>query len=177
MEGLLSTDCLTGQSSQVRARLAKRAFPPALTAKGRKSSIFRPIGNGSVEPFPADRLWSRLQRAAGPAMLDKLEKTLDLVAAMKAAVPFEVELTPPSLARLRAENVASEIAPRQRLREVSYAGDEGGILCHIEPEGTQKRVIVSLTHVQIRRTLPFSALAFDYQKHRIKKLKKQQSLP
>jgi hypothetical protein len=30
---------------------------------------------------------------------------------MKAAVPFEVELTPPLLARLCAKNVASEIAP------------------------------------------------------------------
>jgi hypothetical protein len=106
-------------------------------------------------------------------MLDQQEKTLDLIAALKAAVPFEVELTPPLLARLRAENVSSEIAPRQLVREVSYAGDEGGILCHIEPEGTQKRVIVSLTHVQIRRTLPFSAAALDYQKHRVKKLKRQ----
>ena len=104
-------------------------------------------------------------------MLDKPEKTLDLIAAMKAAVPFEVEMTPPLLARLRAENVAAEIAHRQLVREVSYAGDESGILCHIEPQGSQKRVIVSLTHVQIRRRLPFFAVALDYQKHRIKKLK------
>src|ERR1700690_2827772 len=102
----------------------------------------------------------------GSRMLDKLEKTLDLIAAMKAAVPFEVELTPPLLARLRAENVSSDIAPRQFVREITYAGDEGGVLCHIEPEGTQNRVIVSLTHVQIRRALPFSAAALDYQKHR-----------
>jgi hypothetical protein len=32
-------------------------------------------------------------------MLDMPEKTLDLIAAMKAAVPFEVELTLPLLAR------------------------------------------------------------------------------
>ena len=72
-------------------------------------------------------------------MLDKLERTLDLIAAMKAAVPFQVDLTPPLLVRLRAGNVASEIAPRQLVREISYGGDEGGILCHIEPEGTEKR--------------------------------------
>ena len=110
-------------------------------------------------------------------MLDKPEKTLDLIAAMKAAVPFEVDLTPTMLARLRAENVASAIASRQLVRGVSYAGDEGGIVCHLEPNGPKEPVIVSLTHVQIRRSLPFSAAALDYQKHRIKKLKKQRLQP
>ena len=62
-------------------------------------------------------------------MLDKPEKTFDLIAAMRAAVPFEVELTPPLLARLRSDTFASEIAPRQ--------------------------LVVSLTHLQICRTLPF----------------------
>ena len=40
-------------------------------------------------------------------MLDKLEKTLDLIAALKAAIPFEVELTPPLIAHLCAERVAA----------------------------------------------------------------------
>ena len=61
------------------------------------------------------------------------------------------------------------------MREVSYAGDEGGILCHIEPDEMAKRLLVSLTHLHVRRTLPFAAAVLDYQKHRIKKLKKQQS--
>ena len=110
-------------------------------------------------------------------MLDKLEKTLDLIAEMKAAVPFEVELTPALLARLRAENVAADIASRRFVRKLSYAADAGGVLCNIEPEGSEKRVIVSLTHVQIRRTFPFSTAALDYQKHRIKELKKQHPCP
>ena len=106
-------------------------------------------------------------------------KTLNLIAAMKAAVPFEVELTPPLRAHLRAENVASDIAPRQLGREISYSGDEdsgdeGGILCHIQPDGSDRRLVVWLTHLQVRRTLPFAAAALEYQKHRVKKLKKQQ---
>lgn len=108
-------------------------------------------------------------------MLDKLERTLELIAAMKAAVPFEVELTPPLLAVARAENAGSEVALSQLVREVSYAGDEGGILCHIELDGSGKRFVVSLTHLRVRRTLPFAAAALDYQKHRVKKLKKQTS--
>jgi hypothetical protein len=106
-------------------------------------------------------------------MLDKLEKTFELIAALKAAAPFEVELTPELIARLRAEHVAIDLAPRQIVREVSYAGDEGGILCHIEPEEDHERLLVSLTHPRLRRSLPFAAAALDYQKHRIKQLKKQ----
>ena len=46
---------------------------------------------------------------------------------MKAAVPFEAALMLTLLARLRAENVASDTAPRH-VHEVSHAGDDGGIL-------------------------------------------------
>ena len=108
-------------------------------------------------------------------MLDKPEKTRKLVEILKAAVPFEVELTPPVLAHLRAENVASDIAPRQLVRDVFYAGDEGGIVCHIESDRSENPLIVSLTHLHVRRTLSFAAAVLDYQKHRIKKLKNQQS--
>jgi len=34
-------------------------------------------------------------------------------------------------------------------------------------------LIVSLTHLYVRRSLPFAAAVLDYQKHRIKKLRKQ----
>ena len=110
-------------------------------------------------------------------MLDKWEKTLDLIAALKAAAPFEVELTPELIAHLRAGRVALDLAPWQMVRDVSYAGDEGGILCAIEPEQDGPRVLVSLTHLRLRRSLPFAAAALDYHKHRVKKLKKQNRAP
>ena len=106
-------------------------------------------------------------------MLDNTEKTLDLIAAMRFAVPFEVELMPPLLARLRSEAGGGEIEPRGIVREVSHAGDEGGILLHIDSERPQRRLVASLTHVAVRRTQPFGAAALAYQKHRIKKLKRQ----
>ena len=106
-------------------------------------------------------------------MLDKSEKTLDLIAALKAAVPFTVELTPQLIAHLRAEPDGLDLTPSQTVRQVSYAGDEGGILCHIEPVHGQRGLVVSITHLHVRRTLLFAAAVLDYQKHRIKKLKKQ----
>ena len=106
-------------------------------------------------------------------MLDHLEKTARLMTAMKAAMPFEVELTSSVIATLRAQHNAGGVKPRQVVSKVSYAGDEGGILCHMEREGTQNVIIISLTHVRMARTHPLAAAVFDYQKHRVKKLKKQ----
>jgi len=106
-------------------------------------------------------------------MLDKPEKTRALVATLQAASPFEVELTPEVLARLRAQKIDYAVEPRQVVTQVSYAGDEGGIVCHVQPKGTENVIILSLTHVRVHRSLPFAAEVLDYQKHRVKKLKKQ----
>ena len=106
-------------------------------------------------------------------MLDKLEKTRELVDALEAALPFEVELTPEVIARLRAGQPPVVVKPQQIVSQVSYAGDEGGIMCHLLLEGTERVVIVSMTHVRMPRRSPLAAAVFDYQKHRVKKLKKQ----
>ena len=105
-------------------------------------------------------------------MLDKPEKTRELLTELHAAVPFEVELTPRLIAHLQAQRIAEVVKPRQIVSQISYAGDEGGIVCHLKAEGGNP-LIVSLTHLQLHRSLPFAAAVFDYQKHRVKKLKKQ----
>ena len=106
-------------------------------------------------------------------MLDKPEKTRRLFAALKAALPFEVDLAPPAIAVLTKQRVALAVKPRQIVSDVSYAGDEGGIICHILPEEGRDAIFVSLTHVRMHRSLPFASAVIDYQKHRVKKLKKQ----
>ena len=105
-------------------------------------------------------------------MLDKPEKTRQL-RRLKAALPFEVELTPYALAQIRSQGIDRAVEPRQIVSEVSYAGDEGGIVCHMLPRETDNVIILSLTHVRVRRKNPFAAAVFDYQKHRVKRLKKQ----
>ena len=63
-------------------------------------------------------------------MPDKMDKALDLIAAMKAAVPFEVELTPPLITRLRAEPNGMDPTPRQIVREASYPATKAAFLPH-----------------------------------------------
>jgi hypothetical protein len=106
-------------------------------------------------------------------MLDKPEKTARLLAALKAAAPFEVELAPSLIEYLQAENLAGTDW-MHHVWDLSYAGDEGGIMCHMSrSEETGRALVVSLTHVRIPHSMPFAADVADYQKHRIKKLKKQ----
>ena len=104
-------------------------------------------------------------------MLDNLEKATRLLTALKAAAPFEVEVLPSVIKRLQSKNHIITNRTRQLVSDLSYAGDEGGIVCHIE--GTGEALIMSLTHIRVPRTNRLAAAVTDYQKHRIKKLKKQ----
>jgi len=106
-------------------------------------------------------------------MLDNPEKATRLLTALKAVVPFEVELLPSVIKHLQSENRTIANPTRQLVSDLSYAGDEGGIVCHIVPERKREALIMSLTHVRVPRSNPLAAAVIDYQKHRIKKLRKQ----
>src|SRR5437867_1887212 len=107
-------------------------------------------------------------------MLDHPEKTARLLAALKAAAPFDVELAPSLIEYLRAENVTDAERIHHVVWDLSYAGDEGGIICHLaRREETGRALVVSLTHVRVPRSMPLARAVVDYQKHRVKKLKKQ----
>jgi len=143
---------------------------------GRESNLVRRIGNGSVEPYPLSSAVSESLRSItkGPKpMLDNPEKTARLLAALKQAAPFEVELPPMVVKQLQADKVAAARQTHQTVSDLSYLGDEGGIVCHIVPPGNEAAIIISLTHVRISRSMPLAASVLNYQKHRVKKLKKQ----
>lgn len=105
-------------------------------------------------------------------MLDEPEKTQKLVAALKAALPFAVALTPEVIAHLAGQQKPVAVKPSETVSDISYAGDVGGIICHINRTSSDN--IVSLTHVRVPSALPFAKAAVEYQKHRVKKLRKQQ---
>jgi len=110
-------------------------------------------------------------------MLDKPEKTAELIATLRSALPFEVSLTPELIAELARHDKPLALAQRQIVSDISYAGDAGGILCHIQIADVGQTVYASLTHVRVSRALPFAQAVIEYQKHRVKKLRKQQSMP
>ena len=101
-------------------------------------------------------------------MLDKPEKTRKLMDILDAAVPFEVAAMPELIEHLARQQKPVAIKPIETVSGV-------GIACHIQPDDAEIAVVVSLTHVRVRRTLTFAAAVLDYQKHRVKNLRRQQS--
>ena len=108
-------------------------------------------------------------------MLDNPEKTRELLTALKTALPFEVELTPEVIHSLRTDDPTVVVEPKQIVSEVSYTGDEGAVVPS-SSKGKGNAIIISLTHVRMNRKQPLAKAVFDYQKHRVKKIKKQNSI-
>jgi hypothetical protein len=106
-------------------------------------------------------------------MLDHPGKTKELLALLKAGLPFEVELAPPVIKQLRDDGAAVADKSLYIVLDVSYVGDEGGIVCRIAPEQGGGAIVISLTYVRMPRLTPLATAILSYQKRRLKKLKKQ----
>lgn len=106
-------------------------------------------------------------------MIDDLTKTTKLLSTLKVAVPFEVDMTPELMTSLADKHGLVPGLRRYPVTDVFYLGDEGGIMCGIAMADASNVYVVSLTHLRIPRTLPFAAAAIDYQRRRVKKIKKQ----
>ena len=80
-------------------------------------------------------------------MLDNPEKSTRLLAALKAAAPFDVELAPSLIEYLQAQNVADADRMHHVVWDLSYAGDEGGIICHLSRWKKQAERLSSPSHM------------------------------
>jgi len=105
-------------------------------------------------------------------MIDKPGKTQQLLALLEASLPFEADLTPELLAQLTQKSFSAGLQRRQIVTRLTYMGDAGGIMCHLQPENEESVIVASITHVRVPVCLPFAAAVLDYQKHRVKKLRK-----
>ena len=108
-------------------------------------------------------------------MIDNPEKTQKLIAEIDAYLPVPARLSQ-SLKGMIRRQVAPIIPPEQcQVVEVLYMGDEGGISCRLDLDGqdTHDQIIVSITHLNFDKRCPLYRQIDGYQKHRIKKLKKQ----
>src|SRR3954468_2842700 len=106
-------------------------------------------------------------------MLDDPERTSRLVAALKAALPFEVHLTPPLARLLRERRVVLPAGDRQTGSAGSDPGDAGALRSHIVPPDGGDVAFVSLTHVRVPPSMPLAAEVLRCQKHRVKKLRQR----
>ena len=105
-------------------------------------------------------------------MLDDPFKTAILIDLLNESLPFEITLTPALIKSLAEKDDPVNVNPTGIVSDILYMGETGGITCCIEaPDGSL--VLASITHLRVHRSFPFSREVLAYQKHRVKKLKKE----
>jgi len=107
-------------------------------------------------------------------MIDHPEITERLIAKLNEALPIPARLTPELQVLLRGQNADTTIAAEAAITWVSYAADEGGIVCKLDlgPD-VEKAAVTSITHLRFDARLPLAREIAAYQKHRVKRLQRR----
>ncbi len=107
-------------------------------------------------------------------MIDDYVTTMELMAAIEAALPMPARMTPEVRASMDREDSAAPMPLECNVIGLHYLGDEGGILCRLDVGGTAaQETFVSITHLRFDIRLPLARRIAAYQKHRVKVLRRQ----
>jgi hypothetical protein len=109
-------------------------------------------------------------------MIDNPDQAERLLIRLQAVLPLPARVTPELAATLKTKNMATEIPSTCSITRISYAGDEGGIMCRLDfaPE-IETAAFASITHLRFDARLPVARDIAAYQKHRVKRLRRQPS--
>ena len=106
-------------------------------------------------------------------MIDHPDQVQRLVDRLNAALPIPARVTPEVQMALRRQRGVAMPA-NCSVTWISYAGDEGGIVCRVEAATeTAEAVFASITHLRFDPRLPLAREITAYQKHRVKHLRRQ----
>jgi hypothetical protein len=106
-------------------------------------------------------------------MIDRPDQVERLMERLRAALPVPARITPELQTTLRQRRGATVPADCS-VNWISYAGDEGGIVCQLEPCPEPTEVLLtSITHLRFDPRLPLAREIGAYQKHRLKRLRGQ----
>jgi hypothetical protein len=120
-------------------------------------------------------LASDQQRRIGRGcMIDNPDQAERLLARLQVALPLPARVTPELAATLQTKNTATEIPTTCSITWISYAGDEGGIMCRLDFEREiETATFAAITHLRFDARLPVARDIAAYQKHRVKHLRRQ----
>ena len=103
-------------------------------------------------------------------MIDNYEETMALIDKIKAQLPLPVYAGRGLIHSMREHGIHIKARRRIMVIDVFYMGDEGGIMCALEPLGEGKEAFLSsLTHVEVARH-PLAKAIRAYQRDRKRKL-------
>jgi hypothetical protein len=108
-------------------------------------------------------------------MIDHPDQVERLMERLSAALPIPARVTPEVQLALKKERGVA-MPPNCSVTWISYAGDEGGIVCRVEADIEKtEAVFASITHLRFDPRLPLSREITAYQKHRVKRLRRHAS--
>jgi hypothetical protein len=127
------------------------------------------FGCGSPGWYDPGRRESR-----GRQVIDNQDQAERLLRKLTEVLPLSALATPVLMASLRGRSSAAKITLDCKVTKVFYLGDEGGITCHVtfDEEGKEEVFLVSITHLTFDRRLPVAREIAAYQKHRIKRIRR-----
>ena len=99
-------------------------------------------------------------------MIDHLETVERLVAKLNAVLPIPARITP-ELQTSLSQQTGGAVPAQCAVTWITYMGDEGCIVC--------KEAFTSITHLRFDPRLPLAREITAYQKHRVKRLRRQPS--
>jgi hypothetical protein len=109
-------------------------------------------------------------------MIDNPDQTERLLARLQAVLPLPARVTPELAATLKTNNTATTIPSTCSITWISYAGDEGGIMCRLDfAREIEAATFASITHLRFDARLPLARDIAAYQKHRVKRLRRHQA--
>jgi hypothetical protein len=104
-------------------------------------------------------------------MIDDYAQALELVRKMEAHLPIPARPTGAYVRAMREQGIKVARDQELQIQDVFYFGDEGGISCNVTPSKDAKEVvIVSLTHLRVRRQHPLAQEIRAYQRERTRRL-------
>jgi hypothetical protein len=97
-------------------------------------------------------------------MIDNPDQVERLLGRLREALPLPALATPRLIATLREQPATARVMPRCTVTRVGYAGDKGGVVCHLAfAEGGGPGVaVVSITHLTFDRGLAVAAAIAAY---------------
>jgi hypothetical protein len=108
-------------------------------------------------------------------MIDNQDQVERLLRNLIEELPLSAHATPSLMTDLQGRSSAAKITLDCKVTDVFYTGDEGGVMCHVifDEEEKEQMFLVSITHLAFDRRLSIAREIAAYQKHRIKRLRRE----
>jgi len=104
-------------------------------------------------------------------MIDDYAAAMALLHEMEAHLPIPARPASSFVRAMRAQGVTVARDQELQIKRMLYLGDEGGIACDVTPVGvTDKAVVVSITHLKVKRSHPLGEEIRAYQMQRTRRL-------